>query len=96
MFKNPSRRNAYLPFFRLYFLELIIFLGFCLVSMVGIFYYFKHNPLTLSDSGKKMSTANKAHDSSEIDQDQEPEFEFYSLLAQGNGALPAHLASHKC
>lgn len=93
MFKNTSKRKSHLPFLRLYFLEFVIFLSFCLLSMVGIFYYFKHHPQIFSEQNKKVLAVNEGSLKSQVVLENEPEFEFYSLLAAGDTALPANLVN---
>ena len=83
MSKKPSRSESYVLFLRAYLLELSIFLGFCLVSMVGISYYFKCHPLQLPGQLKNSPFSDQARSGSKLQlgqYEEEPEFEFYALL----------------
>ncbi len=82
MSKKPSNRDREVSFLRAYLLELGVFLGFCLISMVGISYYFKYHPLSLFGVNKAgvFSDSVKTNKLPPNKLEEEPEFAFYTIL----------------
>lgn len=88
MFEKKSKNSPISRLIKRYLLELAIFFTCMLLSMVVIFYYFKfaHNSsaeLRLKHalaSEKRISPANLVQN--------EPDYEFYTLLAKGSNSLP--------
>lgn len=93
MFKKTSQKTKYFSFFRVYFLEFGIFLGLLTISMMGILYYFKHHPVKFFTPNHRIVAAHTIESQPQLQSisQEESDFEFYTLLAEGNDVLPANL-----
>ncbi|MBI5448418.1 MAG: hypothetical protein HY939_06835 [Gammaproteobacteria bacterium] len=95
MFKKMPVKMRYFSFFRIHFLEVWILVGLLAVSMIGIFYYFKHHSINFFGFTHQTVSEHTIYaqpDSQRVAHEQDPDFEFYTLLADGNSVLSSDIS----
>lgn len=91
MLENKQKSRSFFYLFRRFFLEIGIFLVCVTLSMGGISYYFKHVTILSKEELRASKKRVFSVKSSSFDHKKGEDFEYYTLLAQGDTSLPADL-----
>lgn len=91
MLENKQKSSSFFYPFRRFVLEIGIFLVCVTLSMGGISYYFKHVTILRKEETLSSKKAVFSVKSSSFDHKKGEDFEYYTLLAQGDTSLPVGL-----